>query len=193
MTATPFNTLALTTDVDGCFVLDFQPFTDRRGTFFPAYTEELFRDCKLPTYWPQDSVSCSHAAVLRGLHIQRKNPQGKLVRCIAGSIMDVCLDLRPDSSTFLCIHAEILRDSKAMYLPPGTAHGFLALEPHSKVYYKCTSPYDRESDGGIDAFDPELRIEWALPQAQVIRSDKDMGLPTLKDWLNDRRGMTYGA
>ena len=135
----------------------------------------------MPVEWPQDNISNSNKGVLRGLHIQKTNPQGKLVRCIRGKILDVCLDLRRDSPTFLKHTAVILDDpSKALYCPPGTAHGFFAIE-ESMIYYKCTSFYDKSSDGGIWAHDPELNIDW--PAAHSIMSDKDMSLPKLEEFL----------
>jgi dTDP-4-dehydrorhamnose 3,5-epimerase len=123
------------------------------------------------------------------MHIQRKNPQGKLVRCMRGRIFDVCLDLRLDSPTFMQWHHEILLGAKSMYCPPGTAHGFVALEPDSVIYYKCTTLYDKETDGGIYAFSQALAPHWPIPRDLVIMSEKDQRLPTIDQWLEDPRGI----
>ena len=86
-------------------------------------------------------------------------------------------------------HGETLRGPKLMYCPPGTAHGFVALEPDSVIYYKCTAPYDKESDGGIFPFDEWLKPHWPIAMEQAIMSDKDMTAPSLEEWLADPRGV----
>lgn len=181
------------TKVDGCVVLEATPFEDHRGTFVESWNRDDFLKADLPVHWAQDNVSTSHAGVVRGLHIQRRNPQGKLVRCLSGAVLDLCLDLRQDSPSFLKWHMQRLEDGTAMYLPPGTAHGFLALEPNSVVYYKCTTLYDRESDGGVNWRDPELDIHWwaSATDDRPIMSEKDRKLPGVRAWLDDPRGV-YG-
>lgn len=179
------------TVVQGCSVVVGTQFKDHRGYFSETFNRADFHEVGLPTEWPQDNVSNSSQWVLRGLHIQRKNSQGKLVRCVKGSVWDVCVDVRKDSPTFGLWHGQMLNGGDVLYCPPGTAHGFLAMVPRSIVYYKCTSIYDRESDGGINPYDPDLRISWPT-DSPVIMSDKDKGLPTLKQWLDDPRGLTYG-
>ncbi len=157
-----------------------------------AWTQDSFSEVGLPTEWPQDNISISSQFVVRGLHIQRRNPQGKLVHCIQGAILDMCLDLRRDSPTFLGTHMERLEPGRSLYCPPGTAHGFLALEDRSIVYYKCSTLYDRETDGGVDFLDPDLDSHWPRTWNQMyslIRSDKDKGLPSVREWLADRRGV----
>lgn len=169
------------TQVDGCILTRIPVYEDMRGVFAEAANEAQFRELGLPTEWPQDNISSSHKNVLRGLHIQKNNPQGKLVRCVQGKILDVCLDLRKESPTYLKHTALILdHPSMALYCPPGTAHGFFAIE-ESMIYYKCTSLYDKTSDGGVWAHDPDLKIDW--PSAQTIMSDKDMSLPKIEEFL----------
>ncbi len=175
-----------TTVIDGCIVIQPNLYQDVRGFFCESYNAVDFRDAGLPTSWPQDNQSMSHQNVLRGMHIQRKNPQGKLVRCVSGQIYDVCLDLRPESKTYLKWHGEFLQGAKSMYCPPGTAHGFLAMEPHCVVYYKCTSLYDAETDGGFNAVG--IGITWPTLSCPV-RSEKDIALPLLEEWLADKRGV----
>lgn len=176
------------TNVNDCVLIDSPIFRDDRGMFAEAFQIKHFGEIGLPTVWPQDNISSSQKLVIRGLHIQRKNPQGKLVRCTNGLIWDVCLDLRPLSPTFMKHHAVMLYPGRAMYLPPGTAHGFLALEPHSSIYYKCTTLYDRDTDGGVNPFDPELNIKWPAPEIGAIMSEKDRALPMAAKWLEDPRG-----
>lgn len=171
------------TAVNGCLRLEFDTFVDKRGSFAEAFHTEHFAQAGLPYIWAQDNISISSAMVLRGLHIQRTDPQGKLVRCLQGSIVDVCLDLRKDSPTFKKWHVEELSGNVGLYCPPGTAHGFLATMPDSVVYYKCTSHYHKESDGGVNPFDPDLGMHWSLFNEKLNVSDKDRALPTMDEWL----------
>lgn len=177
------------TPVKGCLVVETSLFEDMRGTFVEGWNADTFREVGLPLHWPQDNISTSYQNVVRGLHIQRFNPQGKLVRCAEGAIIDVCLDLRPDSPSFKKWHIERLEAGRALYLPPGTAHGFLALAPRNVVYYKCTTLYDRETDGGINVLSGNWVLDMKLPP-ELIMSDKDKNLPSMEQWLADPRG-TY--
>lgn len=178
------------TAVHGCVSVWTDQFKDHRGYFSETFNRADYAKAGLPTEWPQDNVSNSNEWVLRGLHIQRKNPQGKLVRCIKGMIWDCCVDLRKDSPTFGKSHGQLLQPGHTLYCPPGTAHGFLAMAPRSIVYYKCTTLYDKESDGGIFPLDPDLKIPWPVSGTPVM-SEKDRNLPSLKQWLNDPRGLIY--
>lgn len=178
------------TPLQGCWVVETSLFEDMRGTFVEGWNRDAFKEVGLPLEWPQDNISISYQSVIRGMHIQRKNPQGKLVRCAEGAIIDVCLDLRPDSPSFLKWYATRLEGGRALYCPPGTAHGFLALEARNVVYYKCTTLYDRETDGGIDCMDSELDIQWFKTIiGRPIMSEKDRKLPSLREWLADPRGV----
>lgn len=172
----------LDTPIKDCKVIKTRPFKDQRGYFYESYNALFFHEVGLPMEWSQDNISYSTEKIIRGLHIQSVRPQGKLVRCISGAIMDVCVDLRQDSPTFKEFHWENLTEGKAMYCPPGTAHGFAVLSKDATIYYKCTSLYDQDSDGGILWNDPDLGIEW--PWSDPVVSAKDMGLPKLDDYLN---------
>ncbi len=176
------------TPVQGCYVLHPKVFEDMRGVFLEAYNKEDFLGCGLPTVWPQDNISSSEINVLRGLHFQEKNPQGKLVRCMRGKILDMCLDLRRDSPTFLNVHTEELSGAKSMYLPPGTAHGFVALEPDSVIYYKCTTLYDSQTDSGVWALSKSIRDLWPVNTGAFIMSEKDKRLPTIETFLEQGKG-----
>lgn len=167
--------------LEGCFIIDDWVFKDERGCFFESYNQDKLN--KLLGYelnFVQDNISFSVANTLRGLHFQRNNPQGKLIRVLQGRIMDVAVDLRRDSKTYGQWIAVELHDKKAQafYIPPGFAHGFYAFQ-NSLVTYKCTTLYDKDSDGGINAFDETLGIQW--PSKDVIISNKDVMLPKFKE------------
>lgn len=172
------------TVVQDCVVIEHPIFEDMRGVFMESFNRKDFLELGLPTEWPQDNQSGSKCDVVRGMHIQRRNPQGKLVRCVLGAVVDFCLDLRKDSPTFLRYHSEYLTGGKSMYCPPGTAHGFLALATENIIYYKCTTLYDKETDGGVSFYS----FGYKLLTDPIIMSEKDMKMPTMTDWLKDPRG-----
>lgn len=172
-------------EILGCGILHYPRFEDDRGFFQELYNrkEMVKADVPLPFAWAQDNTSFSVAGVLRGFHLQRAHPQGKLVTCLLGRILDVCLDLRRDSPTFLKMTRVILDEAKpcSFWLPPGTAHAFIALED-SMIHYRCTTPYDKESDGGVNAMSPEVAMVW--PPGTFHRSEKDRALPSLAEYLS---------
>lgn len=174
--------------LEDCCIIEYESFADKRGTFTEVFNAEKFKKLRLPIEWAQDNISYSTAHVLRGFHIQTKNPQGKLVRCIKGEILDVAMDLRPESPTFKQWHMVKLdeRNNKAFWIPPGFAHGLYSLTD-SVVYYKCTTLYDKKSDGGVNPLKCK-DITW--PSRNVIVSDKDKNLPTIEEWLRINYGTT---
>ncbi|MFN8430167.1 MAG: dTDP-4-dehydrorhamnose 3,5-epimerase [Spirosomataceae bacterium] len=156
-------------------------FEDNRGYFFESYREELFQKNGITERFVQDNQSFSTKGVLRGLHYQRAPfAQGKLVRVIMGSVLDVAVDIRPDSPTFGQYEAFLLtaQNQKMLYLPPGFAHGFVTLED-AIFTYKCTNLYDKASEGGIIYNDPALNIDWGITNPVV--SEKDLILPILSE------------
>lgn len=164
-------------------IMSGDSFTDERGLFMEAYNStELYHKARFNPKYYQDNIAISKPNVLRGLHIQRNLPQGKFVRCIQGRIRDVIVDLRVDSPTFKKMGAfELSGDNKkALWVPPGFAHGYYSYDD-SIVYYKCSTLYDKKSDGGINPFDRELGIEW--PSEMPIMTDKDTNLPSMSEWL----------
>lgn len=168
--------------LEGVFEIIPKVYKDDRGFFFEAFNENSFKLLGIPHDFVQDNQSFSNKGVVRGLHFQRAPfAQGKLVRVLSGSIIDVVVDLRKDSSTFgQSLLIPISSDKGNMvYVPVGFAHGFVALED-SMVLYKCTNAYDKASDGGVRWDDPDLNINWGL-QVKPILSDKDKALPFLKD------------
>jgi dTDP-4-dehydrorhamnose 3,5-epimerase len=158
-------------------------FQDPRGYFFESFHQVRFESAGIHEQFVQDNQSFSKKGVLRGLHFQKEPyAQGKLVRVFSGRVYDVALDIRPDSPTF-GQHQSLILDAEKnnlLYIPPGFAHGFLALED-SVFMYKCTQYYNKESEWGIAWNDPELGIDWGLENPLV--SEKDMQLPNFKTVL----------
>jgi dTDP-4-dehydrorhamnose 3,5-epimerase len=156
-------------------------FKDERGFFFESYSKKVFSENGIPFDFVQDNQSFSYKGVLRGLHFQKEPfAQGKLVRVITGKVMDVVVDLRPESPTFKQ-HATFILDSSInnlLYVPEGFAHGFVTLED-AVFHYKCTNFYNKPAEGGLLWNDPELGIDWGIENPVV--SEKDQILPTLKE------------
>ena len=157
-------------------------FGDERGFFLETFQAERYASeagIKLP--FVQDNHSRSSKSVLRGLHFQKTKPQGELIRVIRGCVFDVAVDIRPGSDTFgQWISMELSeQNKKQLWVPPGFAHGFTALNENTELEYKCTAYYDPEDEGSILWSDPDLNIPW--PIAQPILSAKDMDAQLLKD------------
>lgn len=161
-------------------------FIDERGQLEIAVKAERFKEAGLPTEWAQQNVSQTYMGVIRGLHIQKNNPQGKLLKCLAGTVQDVWVDLRRDSPTFKQwgTYQLNMAEPESLYLPPGLAHGFLTLTTFSVMHYLCTTPHDKASDSGIRYNDPQLNVLWAVEDGiSPIVSAKDMNLPSLDEYL----------
>lgn len=158
-------------------VLTPRVFSDERGWFKEAFNVARFQEHGLPIEFVQDNVSKSSHGVLRGLHDQWPNPQGKLVSVAHGEIWDVAVDARHGSPTFGQWHGEVLssRNHAMFWIPEGFLHGFIALSEIAVVSYKTTALYDPSADGGVRWNDPTLAIEW--PKKPLIASAKDQTLP----------------
>lgn len=154
-------------------------FNDQRGFFFESYHGERYPAQGLPARFVQDNVSHSKCGVLRGLHYQLGNPQGKLIMVMAGEICDVAVDVRRGSPTFGRWVATTLssRNCLQLYIPEGFAHGFCVLSETATVLYKCTAYYTPAEERTIRWDDPALSIAW--PVADPILSEKDARAPTL--------------
>ncbi|MEH2183449.1 dTDP-4-dehydrorhamnose 3,5-epimerase [Nostoc sp.] len=162
--------------------LEPQVFADDRGFFFEAYNDRKFvQETGIVTNFVQDNHSCSKQDVLRGLHYQIHQPQGKLVRAIVGTIFDVAVDIRKSSTTFgKWVGYELSAENKRLlWIPPGFAHGFLVLSEIAEVLYKTTDYYAPQSDRTILWNDPDLAIDWPL-SAPPILSAKDQAGKSLK-------------
>lgn len=160
-------------------------FPDDRGWFFEFYREEILKKHGIPAVFPQENISYSKKGVIRGLHFQRPPyAQGKLVTVIRGKVLDVAVDLRPDSPTFGKVYTCLLDGEKhnQLMVPEGFAHGFAALE-ESIFHYKCTNVYSRAHESGIVWNDPELNIQW--PVEKPLISEKDRQLPTFRELLRN--------
>jgi len=166
-------------------LLEIQPniFGDRRGYFFETYSQRDFEAAGLKLTFVQDNQSLSCKGTLRGLHFQKTHPQGKLVRAIQGEIFDVAVDMRYDSVTRDKWYGVVLSSEKQnqFYVPPGFAHGYLALTDTVIFAYKCTDFYFPEDEGGIIWNDPDLGIEWPRLSMDYILSKKDKNLKRVRD------------
>lgn len=173
------------TTLKDCFVVKPNIFKDERGTFMESFSLRRFQKTTgLAVDFVQDNQSTSGRGVLRGLHFQRgKYAQSKLVRAVVGEILDVVVDLRPESPTYLKSFKLILsgENNLQLFVPAGFAHGFLTLSESSVFAYKCDQYYNKEADGGIIWNDPTLNIDWEMPQENLILSEKDRNLPSLKE------------
>ena len=154
-------------------------FSDNRGRFLETWNEESFRQAGIPWLYKQDNQSTSSKHVLRGLHFQAPPwEQGKLIRVIKGSVLDVAVDLRRNEPTYRQHFKMELQDPEEwLYIPPGFAHGFLALEEDTIFAYKCSQVYNRESERSVYWNDPDLDIDWGVKE--VILSEKDRKAPLL--------------
>lgn len=168
-------------------ILEPTVYEDSRGYFFEAYNQEHFFENGIRYEFIQDNQSFSKRGAIRGLHLQI-NPfaQAKLVRVIAGEILDVVVDLRKKSATYGQHFSVVLsaENKKQLMVPPGFAHGFSVLSETAAVFYKVDQLYHKESERGIRYDDPTLAINWGLDANEVIVSDKDLVLPSFNaiDW-----------
>lgn len=173
------------TPLQDCFFLAPDVFQDQRGIFLESYRKNLFAEVTgLTIDFVQDNQSVSGRGVLRGLHFQAGNfAQAKLVRVIYGEVLDVVVDLRPASPTFKKAHSIILNDKNhhQLFVPQGFAHGFLTLSEKSVFAYKCDRYYSPGAESGVIYNDPDLEIDWGMTEDQLIISEKDKKLPTLKE------------
>jgi len=167
--------------LDGVKIITPTVFEDERGYFFESYKAPIFKNNDLPINFVQDNEVKSTKGVLRGLHYQFNRPQGKLVRVISGSILDVAVDIRKGSPTFG--QSEIVHltaeNNKMLYIPEGFAHGYLVTSSESIVVYKCTDIYDPNDQYGIIWNDETIGVDWMYDSP--ILSEKDLMLPALND------------
>lgn len=176
--------IAKETKLKGCFILEPTVFKDSRGYFFESFNQNNFN--KLIGHhinFIQDNESFSIKGTLRGLHYQKNDfAQAKLVRVIKGSVLDIAVDIRKDSSTFgEHVSLELSEaNKKQMFIPRGFAHGFIVLSDTAIFSYKCDNFYNKDSEGGIIYNDKDLNINWKLNQEELVISEKDLKLPPFK-------------
>jgi len=163
--------------IPGLLVLKPRVFKDERGFFMETWQSVRYKEAGINEYFVQDNWSRSTKGVLRGLHYQKKHPQGKLVSVRSGKVFDVAVDIRKDSPTFGEWYGEELSDMNhlQMYVPPGFAHGFCVLSDTADFVYKCTDYYYPNDEGGIIWNDEEIGIKWPLKEPIVSEKDKELG------------------
>jgi dTDP-4-dehydrorhamnose 3,5-epimerase len=173
----------VSSDLPDVLIIEPRLFGDERGHFFESFNERAFAEgTGIQTRFVQDNQSRSVRGVLRGLHYQIRQPQGKLVRVLAGQVFDVCVDLRTSSPTFgrsagMLLSAE---DRRSIWIPPGFAHGFLTLSESADLLYKTTDYYAPEHERAIAWNDPHLAIRWPL-SADPALSSRDRSAGSFKD------------
>jgi len=170
-------------DIADCLIIEPQVFGDERGYFFESWNKERFHAHGLDMEFVQDNQSMSMKGVLRGLHFQAPPfAQGKLVRVIQGSVLDVAIDIRKSSPTYgQSVSILLSGDNKKMFwIPEGFAHGFVTLEDNTIFSYRCTEVYNKASEGGVLWNDPDLGIDWGVDTP--ILSDKDQAAPLFKNF-----------
>lgn len=172
------------TEIKGVYIIEPRVFNDARGYFFEAWKQAEFNEKVGPVEFVQDNESKSSKGVLRGLHFQKGDAsQAKLVRVIKGRVLDVAVDCRRSSPTFgKYVMAELSDENKRqLFIPRGFAHGFLVLSNEAVFTYKVDNPYASQADGGIRWDDPDLNIQWPVTADEILTSEKDLKLPSMKD------------
>jgi dTDP-4-dehydrorhamnose 3,5-epimerase len=167
------------TKLPGVKIIEPNVFDDQRGFFKETFQVERYAEAGIDLPFVQDNQSRSQKGVLRGLHLQKTRPQGKLVSCPQGAVFDVAVDVDPRSPTFGdYVGLELSEENhKQLWIPPGYAHGFCVLSDMADFHYKCTDLYFPEDEAGLLWNDPDVRIDW--PVEHPTLSDKDQKLPTL--------------
>lgn len=170
------------TKLAGVLVLEPDVFSDERGYFLETWNRTRYESVGIPGSFVQDNISFSKKGILRGLHFQYPQPQGKLVQVLSGQVVDIAVDIRQGSPTFGQWISEELSDEnhKQMYIPPGFAHGYCVTSETAVFSYKCTDFYNPKTERGVIWNDPDLKIDW--PIAEPILSPRDMGYSRLKDF-----------
>ena len=174
------------TDIEGVCIIEPRVFGDARGYFFESYSARDFAEVDNVTF-VQDNESRSTYGVLRGLHFQKPPyTQAKLVRVVEGKVLDVAVDLRRNSPTYgRHVSVELSAENHRMlYLPHGMAHGFSVLSPSAIFQYKCDNFYHPEAEGALAWDDPTLAIDWQLPTADIILSEKDKHHPQFANFTS---------
>ena len=172
------------TAIEGLYIIEPRVFNDSRGYFFESFSQREFDEKVAHITFVQDNESMSSYGVMRGLHFQRPpHTQAKLVRVVRGSVLDVAVDIRHGSPTFgQHVAVELNEDNHRMlFVPRGFAHGFAVLSDIAVFVYKCDNYYAPQSEGGISLDDPSLAIDWRIPAAERILSEKDQHHPLLSE------------
>ena len=172
------------TALEGVVIIEPCIFKDARGYFFESFSQKDFDEKVMPIRFVQDNESMSSYGVMRGLHYQKMPyTQSKLVRCVKGAVLDVAVDIRHGSPTFgQHVAVELTEDNhRQFFIPRGFAHGFAVLSETAVFQYKCDNFYAPQADAGIQLRDESLGIDWRIPVAEAILSEKDLKQPFLQD------------
>ena len=174
------------TKLPGLLVVEPDVFADKRGFFLETWNVTRYEQAGIPGPFVQDNASFSVKGILRGLHFQHPQSQGKLVQVLSGEVVDVAVDIRVGSPTFGQWVSEVLSGTnhRQMYVPPGFAHGYCVTSETALFAYKCDDFYNPATEGGIIWNDPDLGIDW--PVSEPIVSPKDAVHPRLEDIPRDR-------
>lgn len=166
------------TNIDGLCVIEPTIFSDNRGSLFESYNNEVFASCGLNMTFVQDNESVSKKGVLRGMHVNIKHPQGKLVRVLDGEILDVVIDLRRGSSTYMSCYSVVLSNTnkKQLYIPEGMGHGYLALTD-TRLLFKTTTHYIPGDELGFAWNSKAIDIDWGV--STPIQNDRDRAFKDL--------------
>ena len=179
-----------TTEIEGIVIIEPQVFGDSRGYFMETYQKEKYAAVGIDVTFVQDNESMSRYGVVRGLHYQAEPyAQAKLIRVVAGRVLDVAVDIRKDSLTYGKVFTlELSSENKLqLFLPHGIAHGFAVLSDYAIFTYKCDNLYHPEAEGGILLSDTDLNIDWKIPVEDRIISDKDTKHPTFHEYISHRK------
>lgn len=170
-----------TTALPGVLIIEPKVFADARGFFLETFQSKRYARAGITLPFVQDNHSRSKHGVLRGLHLQRRRPQGKLISVSRGSVFDVTVDINPQSATFGEYVGLELNDENhlQLWIPPGYAHGFCVLSEVADIHYKCTEFYDPTDEAGVIWNDPDINIAW--PVQSPLLSAKDQQLPQLRN------------
>jgi len=173
------------TKLHGLLILEPKVFPDDRGYFLETWNSKRYEQAGIPGTFVQDNISFSKKGILRGLHFQHPQPQGKLIQVLSGEVVDVVVDIRIGSPTYGQWLGEVLSETnhRQMYVPPGFAHGYCVTSKSALFSYKCTDFYNPATEQGIIWNDPDIGIKW--PMAQPVLSPKDAAYPRLKDLRPD--------
>jgi len=172
------------TEIPGVIIVEPDVFGDHRGFFMESWHAEKFAEGGIDEQFVQDNHSRSNQGILRGLHYQIEQPQGKLVRVLSGEVFDVAVDLRRDSPTFGKWFGMTLNDidKKMLWVSPGFAHGFYVVSEQADFFYKCTELYAPEHERAIRWDDPDLAIDWPIASGQEpVLAPKDAAAKSFKD------------
>lgn len=175
------------TNIEGVLIIEPKVYVDDRGYFFESYNQSVFEKAGIRTQFVQDNQSLSSYAVIRGLHFQRGEfAQAKLVRVLHGKVLDVAVDIRPESTSFgEHVAVELSAENyRQLYIPRGFAHGFSVLSKDAIFAYKCDQFYNKESEGTILYNDPTLNIDWQIDLGKAIVADKDKQAKCFHDAIN---------